>query len=155
MKNSWLMFLAACLLLVSACQQKPIERAARGSLAPAEENVVVTSYCQSCHLHASFEEAPHVEKQQLRYDEKSPLRTASQCLACHVVRPETFFKKELRSTRFPHGVLVDIAKIPKPKPTPRLKREKGEEPAPRQEAPPPAVKKEKKQKKRWYFLYLF
>ena len=149
MKNSW------CLLLVSACQQKPIERAARGSLAPAEENVVVTSYCQSCHLHASFEEAPHVKKQQLRYDEKSPLRTASQCLACHVVRPETFFKKELRSTRFPHGVLVDIAKIPKPKPTPRLKREQGEEPAPRQEAPPPAVKKEKKQKKRWYFLYLF
>ncbi len=155
MKNSWLMLLAACLLLVSACQQKPIERAARGSLAPAEENVVVTSYCQSCHLHASFEEAPHVEKQQLRYDGKSPLRTASQCLACHVVRPETFFKKELRSTRFPHGVLVDIAKIPKPKPTPRLKREQGEEPAPRQEAPPPAVKKEKKQKKRWYFLYLF
>ena len=155
MKNSWLMLLAACLLLVSACQQKPIERAARGSLAPAEENVVVTSYCQSCHLHASFEEAPHVEKQQLRYDEKSPLRTASQCLACHVVRPETFFKKELRSTRFPHGVLVDIAKIPKPKPTPRLKREQGGEPAPRQETPPPAVKKEKKQKKRWYFLYLF
>ena len=63
MKNSWFMGLAACLLLVSACQQKPIERAVRGSLAPAEENVIVTSYCQSCHLHASFEEASHVEKQ--------------------------------------------------------------------------------------------
>ncbi len=155
MKNSWLMALAVCLLLVSACQQKPIERAVRGSLAPAEENVVVTSYCQSCHLHASFQEAPHVEKQRLRYDEKSPLRAAGQCLACHLVRPETFFKKEQRSTAFPHGVLVDIAKIPKPQPVPRLKREKGEGPAPKQEAPPAAVKKEKKKKRRWYFLYLF
>ena len=157
MKNSWLMVLAVCLLLVSACQRKPIERAVRGSLAPAEENVVVTSYCQSCHLHASFQEAPHVEKQQLRYGEESPLRTATRCLACHVVRPETFFKEELRSTTFPHGVLVDIAKIPKPKPTPRLKREKGEGPAPKQEAPPEIKKKEpaKKKKKRWYFLYLF
>ena len=155
MKNSWLMVLAVCLLLVSACQQKPIERAVRGSLAPAEENVVVTSYCQSCHLHASFQEASHVEKQRLRYDEKSPLRAAGQCLACHLVRPETFFKKEQRSTTFPHGVLVDIAKIPKPKPVPRMKREKGEGPAPKQEAPPAAVKKEKKKKRRWYFLYLF
>ncbi len=155
MKNLWFMGLAICLLLVSACQQKPIERAVRGSLAPVEENVVVTSYCQSCHLHASFQEAPHVEKQQLRYDEKSPLRAASQCLACHLVRPETFFKKEQRSTTFPHGVLVDIAKIPKPQPVPRLKREKGEGPAPKQEAPPAAVKKEKKKKRRWYFLYLF
>lgn len=157
MKNSWLMALAVCLLLVSACQQKPIERAVRGSLPKAEENVVVTSYCQSCHLHAGFQADPHVEKQQLRYDEKSPLRTASQCLACHLVRPETFFKEELRSTKFPHGALVDIAKIPKPKPTPRLKREKGEGPAPKQEAPPEVKKKEpaKKKKKRWYFLYLF
>lgn len=154
MKNSWLLALAVCLLLVSACQRKPIEKAVRGSLAPAEENVVVTSYCQSCHLHASFQEAPHVEKQQLRYGEKSPLRAATRCLACHVVRPETFFKKEQRGTTFPHGVLVDIAKIPKPKPTSRLKREK-EGPAPKQEAPPPAVKKEKKKKRRWYFLYLF
>ena len=143
MKNSWLMVLVVFLLLVSACQRRPIERAVRGSLAPAEENVVVTSYCQSCHLHASFQEAPHVKKQQLRYGEKSPSRTATRCLACHLVRPETFFKEELRSTAFPHGALVDIAKIPKPKPTPK------------QEAPPPAVKKEKKKKRRWYFLYLF
>ena len=154
MKNVWLMALAVCLLLVSACQQKPIERAVRGSLPQAEENVVVTSYCQGCHLHAGFEADPHVEKQQLRYDEKSPLRAANRCLACHLVRPETFFKQELRSTKFPHGALVDIAKIPKPKPTPRLKREKGPGSAPKQETPPPAVKKEKK-KKRWYFLYLF
>ena len=155
MKNLWLMALAVCLLLVSACQQKPIERAVRGSLAPAEENVVVTSYCQSCHLQREFSGSPHVEKQRLRYDEKSPLRAAGQCLACHLVRPETFFKKEQRSTTFPHGVLVDIAKIPKPQPVPRLKREKGEGPAPKQEAPPAAVKKEKKKKRRWYFLYLF
>lgn len=153
MKNVWLMALV-CLLLVSACQRKPIERAVRGSLPKAEENVVVTSYCQSCHLHASFQADPHVEKQQLRYDEKSPLRAATRCLACHLVRPETFFKEELRSTKFPHGALVDIAKIPKPKAAPRLKREKGEGSAPKQEVPPPAVKKEKK-KKRWYFLYLF
>lgn len=154
MKNVCLMSLAVCLLLVSACQRKPIERAVRGSLPQAEENVVVTSYCQSCHLHASFQADPHVEKQQLRYDEKSPLRAATRCLACHLVRPETFFKEELRSTKFPHGALVDIAKIPKPKAAPRLKREKGEGSVPKQEAPPPAVKKEKK-KKRWYFLYLF
>ncbi len=155
MKNSWLMALAVCLLLVSACQRKPIERAVRGSLPLAEENVVVKSYCQSCHLHASFQESPHVEKQQLRYGEKSPLRAATRCLACHLVQPETFFKKEVRSTTFPHGALVDIAKIPKPKPVPQLKREKGPGSAPRQEAPAPAVKKEKKKKRRWYFLYLF
>lgn len=156
MKNSWLMALAVCLLLVSACQRKPIERAVRGSLAPAEENVVVKSYCQSCHLHASFQEAPHVEKQQLRYDEKSPLRAATRCLACHLVQPETFFKKEVRSTTFPHGALVDIAKIPKPKPVSQLKREEGAGAAPKQEAPPPEVKKApKKKKRRWYFLYLF
>ncbi|MDE0331648.1 MAG: hypothetical protein OXL41_07235 [Nitrospinae bacterium] len=157
MKNFWFMGLAVCLLLVSACQRKPIERALRGSLPPVEENVVVKAYCQSCHLHASFEEAPHVEKQRLRYDEKSPLRAATRCLACHVVRPETFFKVEQRSTRFPHGVLIDIAKIPKPKPVSSLKREKGESPAPKQEAPPEVKKKEpaKKKKKRWYFLYLF
>ena len=157
MKNLWFMGLAVCLLLVSACQQKPIERAVRGSLAPGEENVVVTSYCQSCHLHASFEAAPHVEKQQLRYGEKSPLRAANQCLACHLVRPETFFKVEQRSTRFPHGALVEMAKIPKPKPpkpAPRLKREKGPGPQPKQEAPVPAAK-QKKKKRRWYFLYLF
>ncbi len=158
MKNSWIMILAVCLLLVSACQRKPIERAVRGSLPKVEENVVVTSYCQSCHLHASFQAAPHVEKQQLRYEEKSPLRTATQCLACHLVRPESFFKVEQRSTKFPHGALVEMANIPKPKPpkaAPRLKREKGPGPAPEQETPVPAVKEQKKKKRRWYFLYLF
>ncbi len=154
MKNSWLMVLAVCLLFVSACQRKPIESAVRGSLPLTEENVVVTSYCQSCHLHASFQEAPHIEKQRLRYDEKSPLRAATRCLGCHVVRPETFFKKEQRSTDFPHGVLLDIAKIPKPKFTPRPKGVQGEGPAPKQEAAP-AVKEKEKKKRRWYFLYLF
>ena len=156
MRNFWFMALAVCLLLVTACQQKPIERAVRGSLPQAEENVVVTAYCQSCHLHASFQEAPHVRKQQLRYGEKSPLRAATRCLACHLVRPETFFKQEVRATTFPHGALVDMANIPKPKPVSQLKREKGAAPAPKQEAPPPEVKKEpKKKKRRWYFLYLF
>ncbi len=157
MKNLWLMALMVCLLLVTACQQKPIERAVRGSLPRAEENVVVTSYCQSCHLHADFQEIPHVNKQQLRYDEKSPLRTATRCLECHVVRPKTFFRAELRGTTFPHGALVDMARIPKPKPVSRLKREKGTQPAPKQEVPPTGVKKKEpeKKKRRWYFLYLF
>ena len=153
MKSYSFMGLAVCLLLVSACQRRPIEDAVKGALPPAEENVVVQSYCQSCHVHEKFREAPHLERVRLRYDENSPLRAAARCLECHVVRPETFFRGEGRMTRFPHGTLVDIADIPRPEPAAQLKRQGGAGPAPEREAPAPAPAKKKK--RRWYFLYLF
>lgn len=153
MKGSWFMGLAVCLLLVSACQRKPIEDAVRGALAPADENVVVQAHCQSCHVHGKFREAPHLERVRLRYDEKSPLRAAVRCLECHVVRPETLLREEGRATRFPHGALVDIADIPRPEPAAELKRGGEAAPAPRREAP--AKAKEGEKKRRWYFLYLF
>jgi len=149
-KWPWRAGLAACLLLVGACQRSPIENALRGALLPTEENVVVRSYCQSCHVHVKFEEASHVEKQQLRYDGKSPLRAATRCLECHVLRPRTVFRgEEERRTRFPHGGLIEVADIPSPKPAAALKG--GDGPAPKTGAPAPA----KKKKRRWYFLYLY
>ncbi len=153
MKSLWLMGLAAFFLLVSACQREPIEEAIRGSLLPTEENVIVITHCRSCHVHAKFEEAPHIEKHRVRYEEESPLRAATQCLECHIVRPGTFFRGEERATIFApgHGVLLDVANIPKPKPAGRLRRETGAGPAPKREPIPRAEKK----KRRWYFLYLF
>ncbi len=155
MKKAWFLASVACLLLVSACQRKPIEEAVRGAFPPAEENLVVKTYCRSCHVHVEFNEREHVRKVSLRYAEKSPLRTATRCLQCHLVRPETLFKQEARSTVFPHGALVrDMQEIPKPKPSSavRLKRAPGAEPAPKQQKiPEPPEKK----KRRWYFLYLF
>lgn len=147
-KWSWCVGLAVCLLLVGACQRKPIDSAIRGSLLPTEENVVVRSYCQSCHVHAKFEEASHVEKHRLRYDEKSPLRAAARCLECHVLRPATFFRGDERETIFPHGGLIEVADIPKPKPAPRLEGGAGQ--APKSETPA-----REKKKRRWYFLYLY
>ncbi len=136
--------LAAGVFAVMSCARPPIERAIKRDLLPTEANVVVANHCQGCHVHAKFDSEAHMILVKRKYSEGNPLREANECLECHVLKLENFFRKEFRSTARPHGQLVQMSDIPKPDPE-KARRAKRT-----------AVKKAPvKKKKKWYFFYLF
>ncbi|MEK6709923.1 MAG: hypothetical protein AABZ64_05020 [Nitrospinota bacterium] len=137
----------ALAFLLGACAREPIQKAVAGSLVPAEENLVVTNHCQSCHLHAKFTAEAHLEKVRARYAQDNPLREAARCLQCHRLTLENIFRQEARRTSFPHSALVGLPEIPKPSDAPRAPE--------RKEAAKPEEKKEEKKERKWYFFWLF
>ncbi len=136
--------LLAGVFFVISCTRSPIERAINRDLLPSEANVIVTSQCQGCHVHAKFDSDAHMLLVRQRYAEGNPLREAKECLECHVLKLENYFRKEFRSTTRPHGQLVQMTDIPKPS-AQKAGKDKGTS---IKDAP---VEK----KKKWYFFYLF
>lgn len=125
-----------------SCTRPPIERAVNRELLPSEANIIVTSHCQGCHVHSRFNPDAHLLLVKQKYSADNPLREATECLQCHVLKLENYFRKEFRSTHRPHGQLVQIDEIPKPDPSKASTVQKT------------AVPKEA-EKKKWYFFYLF
>lgn len=140
--------LIAGLFAIVSCTRPPIERAVKRDLLPSEANVVVANHCQGCHIHAKFDPEVHMELIKLKFPAGDPLKEAGECLECHVLKLENFFRKEFRSTKRPHGQLVQMTDIPKPELEIAKKRSRG---ASVPEKPEP----EKTKKKKWYFFYLF
>ena len=139
-------FLFAALLAgvaaVVSCTRTPLERAVSRELLPSEANVVVTDHCQSCHTHVDFLADAHMVRMKAAFPTGSAFREAKECLECHNLRLKNIFRSERRRTTRPHGALVKMSEIPRPR-----------------EARPSELKKrkaeKKKKEKKWYFFYLF
>ena len=129
--------------LFLSCTKSPIEKAIRGKLKSANENIAVSNHCQSCHLHADFVPELHILKMQKKYNASPVLSKSTRCLQCHNLKLENLFSREKRFTNTSHGRLLSIIpsekefreKIKLPK---KIKR-----------------KKKKKMERKWYFFYLY
>ena len=90
------------LLNLMACRPHPLDEALKGKLAPDESNLVITEYCQSCHIHRTFDSISHVPRVQALYDH-APYTVTMQCRACHLVRKDTWGMRR-RKTLWPAQV---------------------------------------------------
>ena len=142
-RKNFFVALGVGMFVVLSCSRPPIERAINRELLPTEANVVVTSHCQGCHVHSKFNPDAHMLLVKERFPADNPLREATECLQCHVLKLENYFRKEFRSTHRPHGQLVQMDEIPKPVPGKVGSVKKT------------AVPREAEKKKKWYFFYLF
>lgn len=101
----WSYFLSVLLLMLSlvACRSDPVERALRGEYEPEFGNQVIFGYCQTCHIHRTFNPSEHVARVRPLYD-REPYTVTSQCRACHLVSEDTWNVKH-RKTIFPADVV--------------------------------------------------
>jgi hypothetical protein len=53
---------------LTACQPRPLEEALQGRPSPEESNIIITEYCQTCHIHRAFDPADHTERVKALYD---------------------------------------------------------------------------------------
>ena len=105
MFHRWFLCLTVPLLLLTACIPEPLDLALQGKLPNDESNTVITAYCQSCHIHRTFEAADHPPRMQALYDSE-PYTAATQCRTCHLVSENTWGMKS-RKTLFPADVAGD------------------------------------------------
>lgn len=105
MLHRWFLCLAVPLLLLTACIPEPLDLALKGKLPEDENNAVVTTYCQTCHIHRAFEAANHAPRMQALYD-REPYTAATQCRACHLVGENAWGMKS-RKTLFPADVAAN------------------------------------------------
>lgn len=94
-------YIGCILLLVSlvSCQKPLLDKALRGDFAPVKNNEIITEYCQSCHIHRTFDPIPHTARVQALYD-RAPYTAATECRTCHLVRKDTWGMR-LRKTLWP------------------------------------------------------
>jgi hypothetical protein len=79
-------------------------KAFSGSLPKADTKKTITEYCQSCHVHRSFDAEKHVAEARPKYD-KDPYKTTDECQTCHSYSIN-FWGDEFRTTYFPDGKLI-------------------------------------------------
>ncbi len=137
------------IIALSSCSRAPIDRAIRRELLPSEANVVIANHCQGCHVHAQFRAERHMAAVKLKFPAKSSFRQARECLDCHDLRLKGLIFSERRGTSRPHGRLITMADIPKPRSGVSLKQGKNKA------GPKTGKKIEKKKERKWYFFYLF
>ena len=102
MVHRWFLCLTVPLFLLTACIPEPLDLALKGKLPDDESNTVITAYCQTCHIHRTFEAADHAPVMQALYD-RAPYIAATQCRTCHLVGENTWGMKS-RKTLFPADV---------------------------------------------------
>ena len=94
--------LACVLLSFTACQPRPLEDALKGALPLEEANLIITEYCQNCHIHRTFDPVDHTTRVQDLYD-RPPYTTTTACRTCHLVHKDTWGIR-LRKTIWPAQV---------------------------------------------------
>ena len=102
MFHRWFLCLAVPLFLLTACIPEPLDLALKGKLPDGESNTVITAYCQTCHIHRTFEASNHAPGMQALYS-REPYTAATQCRTCHLVGENTWGMKS-RKTLFPADV---------------------------------------------------
>ena len=115
MRQRWYLLLSIPLLLLASCIPDPLDLALDGMLAEEESNTVITNYCQSCHIHRTFEPAAHGPRVQALYD-REPYTSAMQCRTCHLVAENTWGMRS-RKTVFPADVSGQRAATSHPDPS--------------------------------------
>ena len=104
MLHRWYILLTVPFILLASCIPEPLDLALKGKLPGEESNTVITDYCQSCHIHRTFEPVGHAPRMQALYD-REPYTAAMQCSTCHLVGENTWGMKS-RKTLFPADVTV-------------------------------------------------
>lgn len=99
MLHRWYLLFTVPLILLTACIPDPLDLALNGTLPEDESNAVITDYCQTCHIHRTFEAVDHAPRMQALYD-REPYSAAIQCRTCHLVSENTWGMKS-RKTIFP------------------------------------------------------
>ena len=99
MLHRWFFLFTVPLILLTSCIPDPLDLALNGTLPEDEANAVITDYCQTCHIHRTFEAADHAPRMQMLYDSE-PYSAALQCRTCHLVGENTWGMKS-RKTIFP------------------------------------------------------
>ena len=99
MFHRWYVLLIVPLFLLASCIPEPLDLALKGKLPEEESNTVITDYCQTCHIHRTFEPVDHAPRVQALYD-RAPYTSAMQCRTCHLVGENTWGMKS-RKTIFP------------------------------------------------------
>jgi len=94
--------LIACLM--TSCASSQVEKAFGGSLPRADAQKIIIEYCQSCHLHKSFDAEKHLAAVRPKYNSE-PHKTAEVCQTCHSYTTD-FWGDEFRATYFPEGKLT-------------------------------------------------
>ena len=102
MRLLWLIGCVVILVSLSGCQKSMIDKALGGELSAEESNEVITEYCQSCHLHRTFDPVSHTSRVNQLYD-REPYTTATECRLCHLVNADTWGMKR-RKTLWPAQV---------------------------------------------------
>ena len=110
MRHRWYLLLTVPLILLTSCIPEPLDLALKGKLPEDESNTVVTDYCQTCHIHRTFEAVDHAPRMQALYD-REPYIAALQCRTCHLVGENTWGMKS-RKTIFPADVADSRATAP-------------------------------------------
>ena len=115
MRQCWYVILTLPIILLASCIPEPLDLALDGKLPDEESRTVITNYCQSCHIHRTFESVEHTPRMQALYD-REPYTTAMQCRTCHLVGENTWGTKS-RKTIFPADVSGRRAATPQQAPS--------------------------------------
>ena len=110
MLHRWYILLTVPLILLTSCIPEPLDLALKGKLPGEESNTVITGYCQTCHIHRTFEPIDHSPRMQALYD-REPYNAAMQCRTCHLVGENAWGMKS-RKTIFPADVAGSRAAAP-------------------------------------------
>jgi len=81
------------------CSNNKVRKAFKGELTPVEANKVATEYCQSCHVHKTFEPNDHVISVSKLYSQEEFIR-AKECRQCHTLDID-FWNREEQGTHYP------------------------------------------------------
>ncbi len=98
----WFFCIAVAFLSLTACRSNPLEKALQGEWSPEENNIIITGYCQSCHIHRALNPSAHLARIRAFYT-RPPYTITTQCRACHLVSEDTWNMKH-RKTIFPADI---------------------------------------------------
>lgn len=80
-----------------------VVKAFDGKYTAAENNKIITQYCQSCHNHKDFDPLTHMEAMKKTYKKKA-FSNATECRTCHYVKTQFIRNELIRKTIRPHEV---------------------------------------------------
>jgi hypothetical protein len=98
--KSYQIFVGTLLVLLTGCSNVEMEQAFKGEFQAGKSNKIIGEYCQSCHIHMSFDPAEHVSKVRSLYKSRV-FRKARECRSCHYVEKNWMHNQHKRKTRMP------------------------------------------------------
>ena len=87
-------------VILSGCAPIEVEKAFKGDLPPGKANKVIVTYCQSCHIHKTFDPLLHVASVRSLY-KRRVFRKSRECRSCHYLEKNWMHNEHKRKTRMP------------------------------------------------------
>ena len=86
--------------ILSGCAPMQLEKAFKGDLPPGKANKIIGTYCQSCHIHKTFDPLSHVANVRGLY-KRRVFRKSRECRSCHYIEKDWMHNQHERKTRMP------------------------------------------------------